>query len=56
MKLPRISGLDVIKRLKKVGFVATRQRGSHVRLERSNNDGPIKMTVPLHKNIRFPPV
>jgi len=30
MKLPIISGLDVIKRLKRVGFIATRQKGSHV--------------------------
>jgi len=28
MKLPVISGIEVIKRLKKAGFVATRQKGS----------------------------
>lgn len=34
MKLPLISGIETIKRLKKAGFIATRQKGSHVRLER----------------------
>ena len=43
-----VSGIEVIKRLKRVGFVATRQKGSHVRLEKSGKDGTIKLTVPLH--------
>ncbi|MBN2422014.1 type II toxin-antitoxin system HicA family toxin [Candidatus Woesearchaeota archaeon] len=52
MKLPVISGIDVIKRLKKAGFVATRQRGSHIRLEKSCIDKSIKITVPLHKELK----
>jgi len=52
MKLPLISGLDVIKRLKKVGFIATRQKGSHVRLEKSDIEKTIKLTVPLHKEMK----
>jgi len=38
MRLPVLSGLELIKRLKKAGFVATRQRGSHVRLEWSTGE------------------
>ena len=34
MKIPLISGIEVIKRLKKSGFIATRQKGSHVRIEK----------------------
>lgn len=34
MKLPLLSGLEAIKRLKRAGFIATRQKGSHVRLEK----------------------
>jgi predicted RNA binding protein YcfA (HicA-like mRNA interferase family) len=49
MKLPVISGLDVIKSLKKAGFIATRQKGSHVRLEKFDGEKTIKLTVPLHK-------
>ena len=45
MKIPLISGIDVIKRLKKAGFIATRQKGSHVRLEKSISDTTIKITV-----------
>lgn len=52
MKLPVISGLEVIKRLKRTGFIATRQKGSHVRLERYADGHPIKITVPLHKELK----
>ena len=52
MKLPLISGIDVIKRLKKAGFIATRQKGSHVRLEKYHNGKTIKITVPLHKEMK----
>lgn len=52
MKLPRISGLDVIRKLKKVGYIATRQKGSHVRLERFKDGEAIKLTVPLHKEMK----
>jgi len=52
MKLPIISGLEAIKRLKKAGFIATRQRGSHVRLEKSLGDKIIKLTVPMHDELK----
>ena len=52
MKLPIISGLDVIKRLKRVGFIATRQKGSHVRLEKFDGKKTIKITVPLHSELK----
>ncbi|PIN81193.1 hypothetical protein COV11_02460 [Candidatus Woesearchaeota archaeon CG10_big_fil_rev_8_21_14_0_10_30_7] len=52
MKLPRISGLEVIKRLKKIGYIATKQRGSHVRLEKQEQETIRKLTVPLHKELK----
>ena len=52
MKIPLISGIDVIKRLKKAGFIATRQKGSHVRLEKSVSNTTIKITVPLHSELK----
>ena len=52
MKLPLISGIDVIKRLKKAGFIATRQRGSHIRMERYQDNKTIKITVPLHSELK----
>lgn len=52
MKLPLISGLEVIKRLKRMGFIATRQKGSHVRLEKYADGKTIKLTVPLHREMK----
>jgi len=52
MKLPIISGIEVIKRLKRAGFIATRQKGSHVRLGKFANEGIIKITVPIHPEIK----
>ena len=52
MKLPLISGVEVIKRLKRSGFIATRQKGSHVRLEKYSDNKTIKLTVPLHSELK----
>lgn len=52
MKIPLISGLEVIKRLRRAGFIAVRQKGSHIRLEKRIEDGIIKLTVPLHKQMK----
>ena len=52
MKLPLLSGLEVIKRLKKAGFIATRQKGSHVRLEKYATDKTVKITVPMHPELK----
>ncbi len=50
--LPVICDIEVIKWLKRVGFVATRQKGSHVRLEKSGMEETIKITFPLHREIK----
>ena len=52
MKLPIISGLEAIKILKKAGFIATRQKGSHVRLEKYSEPETIKITIPLHAELK----
>ncbi|MDP3916988.1 MAG: type II toxin-antitoxin system HicA family toxin [Nanoarchaeota archaeon] len=52
MKLPRISGIDVIKRLKKVFVLLLRILGSHVRLEKQEQDTIRKLTVPMHKELK----
>ena len=38
--------------LKKFGFVITRQKGSHIRLEKNTPIETIKLTVPNHKNLK----
>jgi predicted RNA binding protein YcfA (HicA-like mRNA interferase family) len=49
VKLPRnLSGAEVIKALKRLGFEWVRQKGSHVRMRHLAK----KVTVPLHKELR----
>lgn len=50
-KLPRLSGKEVIKILSHIGFVAVRQKGSHVILVKESADGKKSTVVPLHKEI-----
>ena len=52
MKLPLISGNEVIKLLQKEGFVVTRQRGSHVSLHKSIDNKIVLVVVPLKKEIK----
>ena len=50
-KLPHLSGREVIKVLKKAGFVEVRQRGSHVIMIKETPSGKIPTVVPMHKEI-----
>jgi predicted RNA binding protein YcfA (HicA-like mRNA interferase family) len=53
MKLPRnLSGAQLIKALEKLGYQATRQTGSHVRLT-SLQSNEHHLTVPLHDPLRL---
>jgi len=52
MKLPVISGIELVKRLHKFSFLVLRQRGSHIRMERIANDKIIKLTIPLHDELK----
>lgn len=48
MKLPRdISGPELARSLRKLGYQITRQTGSHLRLT-TNERGPHHVTVPNH--------
>jgi predicted RNA binding protein YcfA (HicA-like mRNA interferase family) len=46
-KLPILSGLQIINRLKKNGFIIIRQKGSHVFLKHKNDNRTT--IVPIHK-------
>jgi predicted RNA binding protein YcfA (HicA-like mRNA interferase family) len=46
MKLPRITGREVVRALERAGFVFDRQRGSHVVLIHPQNRR--RVTVPVH--------
>ncbi|MBN2367464.1 type II toxin-antitoxin system HicA family toxin [Candidatus Woesearchaeota archaeon] len=49
-KLPVVSGLEVVKALKKLGYELDHQTGSHMIL-RQNKEPYRRMTVPNHKEI-----
>ncbi|MEW6303416.1 MAG: type II toxin-antitoxin system HicA family toxin [Verrucomicrobiota bacterium] len=52
MKLPRdISGLELARLLKKLGYQITRQTGSHLRLTTSDR-GQHHVTIPNHDPIK----
>ena len=50
-KLPRISGEQTIRSLRRLGFVEVRQRGSHVVLKKETSEGEIGCVVPLHHEL-----
>lgn len=53
MRLPRdISGADLIKAFRILGYKVTRQTGSHMRLTTSEN-GTHHVTIPNHNPIRI---
>jgi len=45
---PRVSGVETIRALEKLGFVIVRRRGSHVVLRR----GSIGCVVPTHRELK----
>jgi len=48
VKLPRdISGTQAVKALQRLGFIVTRQVGSHVRMAKAGKH----TTVPMHRSI-----
>ncbi len=51
-KLPRLTGAELIRILKLIGFEIRRQKGSHLHLFREN-DGR-RVTVPVHSGKTIP--
>lgn len=53
MRLPRdLSGSDLAQSLSKLGYVITRQTGSHLRLT-THEHGEHHLTIPLHSPLRI---
>ena len=47
-KLRRASAKETIRALERLGFVQTRQRGSHIILKRKASECELTCVVPLH--------
>ena len=54
MKLPKISGKEIILIFEKQGFVIKRQKGSHVTLYKKTEERGFYVTVPVHANKDIP--
>jgi len=53
MRIPRdLSGHDLIRRLRVLGYEQTRQSGSHIRLTTTQN-GEHHITIPNHDPLRI---
>jgi predicted RNA binding protein YcfA (HicA-like mRNA interferase family) len=52
-KLPQVSGDELLRALKRLGFVEQRKRSSHVHLKRLSDNR--RLTVPVHKGRTIPP-
>ena len=52
MKLPVVSGSDVLKLLQKEGFIAVRQKGSHVSLHKKIDNKTMLVVVPMKREIK----
>jgi predicted RNA binding protein YcfA (HicA-like mRNA interferase family) len=52
-KLPVVSGDQLIRALAKFGYIAVRQKGSHVRLRHASDPQRLPVTIPLHNEIAF---
>ncbi len=50
--LPVISGRETIAALERLGYVAVRQKGSHVRLRHPSDPARAPLTVPDHKELK----
>ncbi len=51
MKLPIISGMDIVKALKSEGFILSRQSGSHMILVKELENEKVTVVVPKHKEV-----
>lgn len=51
-KVPSENYDRIVKALQRLGFTVTRQRGSHIRLERRLGDQVNRITVPAHRPVK----
>lgn len=50
--LAGLSGKDVIKKFQRIGYVVTRQKGSHVRLRHPGAALHKPLTIPLQRELK----
>lgn len=51
-KVPNLPYTQIIAALERDGWIVVRQRGSHIRLEKTMPDEVLKLTVPSHRPVK----
>ena len=51
-KVPSLNYTEVLRALRRDGWVVVRQRGSHVRLQKRTPDEVLKLVLPAHRPIK----
>lgn len=51
-KVPSLNYDEIVRRLKRDGWIVVRQRGSHIRLQKRIGDETLKITVPAHRPVK----
>jgi len=51
-KVPSLNYEQVVRALRRDGWVVVRQRGSHIRLQKHTPDETLKLVVPAHRPIK----
>ncbi len=52
MKVPSLNYDQIIRALRRDGWVVVRQRGSHIRLQKETTGKILKITVPAHRPVK----
>ena len=52
MKVPSLNYEQVVRALRRDGWVVVRQRGAHIRLQKHTADETLKLVVPAHRPIK----
>ena len=51
-KVPALGFEEVIRALRRDGWVVVRQKGSHIRLHKTLQEKTLKITIPAHRPIK----
>lgn len=51
-KVPSLNYNKLISAMRREGWVVVRQRGSHIRLQKTTREGTLKIIVPAHRPIK----
>ncbi|MBN2001154.1 type II toxin-antitoxin system HicA family toxin [candidate division KSB1 bacterium] len=51
-KVPSLNFDKLISALRRDGWIVVRQKGSHIRLQKTTREGTLKITIPAHRPIK----